>query len=66
MELYLLSQYAFMVWCLVTHRDNFTFVVIVVAVVMAGNIRGISHQSDPRYKNHGEPHTSPEDYFGTP
>jgi len=24
-ELYLNSQYVFMAWCLVKHRDNFTF-----------------------------------------
>jgi hypothetical protein len=24
-ELYLHSQYTFMAWCLVKHRDNFTF-----------------------------------------
>jgi hypothetical protein len=26
MELYLHSQYAFMAWCLVKHKDNFTFI----------------------------------------
>jgi hypothetical protein len=28
-----LPQYAFMAWCLVKHRDNFTFTFIIVTVV---------------------------------
>jgi len=31
-----LPQYAFMAWCLVKHRDKFTFVVVVVVVVVVG------------------------------
>jgi hypothetical protein len=28
-----LPQYAFMAWCLVKHRDNFTFTLMAVAVL---------------------------------
>jgi hypothetical protein len=34
--IHLLSQCAFMVWCLVKYRDNFTFTFITVYIVYEG------------------------------
>jgi hypothetical protein len=40
-ELYLHSQYAFMVWCLVKHRDNFTFTFNKICLYASGSHVGL-------------------------
>jgi hypothetical protein len=29
-----LPQHAFMLWCLVKHRENFTFIIIIIIIII--------------------------------
>jgi hypothetical protein len=46
-----LPQYTFMEWCLVKHRDNFTFTFILVALVQPDGRRRNHHLHDVMKSN---------------